>query len=534
MLELKKYGENINMMQERIGGGKPSDKPHKSSLFMKPKDPKAVMHRSADASQQNHYSFQNDKDGEVNNAHYPISNHVSFPSAVVEVNPSEGDGSSTLRSGSNNIADGSAPSSPGSPGGLQIDLDGSGSGQSHSERHSLNKGKLVSSGPSMLNPIKRNSQVVGSLDFNDVGPQTVSLTSPASSNLAKYKRGVKGRKAGVTLSALVSSLTERKRVAEMGVQGGVITPVTASGTPIGGASTHEGMETDQVADESEEAAPSNLTESPFSSIYHDRNKTAIALVDPDAKRVRKRKKLIADLPPKKSARTQATNGKPTTNGSDSAQNHVGEPMLVTTSDNQDIVTGNTTSVSFPASLNVDHPQAKTSSTPALTYSTSASTTHSSFTLGVPSHSTPRTGRGSTPSGTKKKGKSKGTSAHGRSPNKGARSTAAAAQLNANQASSTNASITASVAAINSTVAAQVSSHFTQALSKAHDSTGSLGGVRGEVAAPGLVEEDGSDFEGSGLLADTIRKVDKSFRARVNHMAGGTDDMGYQYFMEKVS
>ena len=38
-------------------------------------------------------------------------------------------------------------------------------------------------------------------------------------------------------------------------------------------------------------------------------------------------------------------------------------------------------------------------------------------------------------------------------------------------------------------------------------------------------------EGSGLLAETMRKVDRSFRARL--VAGSSDDLGYQYFVEKV-
>ncbi len=58
-------------------------------------------------------------------------------------------------------------------------------------------------------------------------------------------------------------------------------------------------------------------------------------------------------------------------------------------------------------------------------------------------------------------------------------------------------------------------------------------VRGGAAAPEPEEEDSSFSEGSGLLAETIRKVDRSFRARLSQMAGGTEDMGYQYFSEKV-
>ena len=60
-------------------------------------------------------------------------------------------------------------------------------------------------------------------------------------------------------------------------------------------------------------------------------------------------------------------------------------------------------------------------------------------------------------------------------------------------------------------------------------------IRGEVAAPGMPSEEMSDFtEGSGLLADTIRKVNSSFFVRLNQMTGSSDDMGYKYFVEKVS
>ena len=44
------------------------------------------------------------------------------------------------------------------------------------------------------------------------------------------------------------------------------------------------------------------------------------------------------------------------------------------------------------------------------------------------------------------------------------------------------------------------------------------------------EEEG--VEGTGLLADTMKKVDRSFRARL--VAGSSEDLGYQYFVEKVS
>lgn len=58
-------------------------------------------------------------------------------------------------------------------------------------------------------------------------------------------------------------------------------------------------------------------------------------------------------------------------------------------------------------------------------------------------------------------------------------------------------------------------------------------VRGELAAPGMSNEMSDFAEGTGLLADTIRKVNTSFLARVNQITGPSDDMGYKYFVEKV-
>lgn len=51
------------------------------------------------------------------------------------------------------------------------------------------------------------------------------------------------------------------------------------------------------------------------------------------------------------------------------------------------------------------------------------------------------------------------------------------------------------------------------------------------AREGTEEGEGNDVEGTGLLAETMRKVDRSFRARL--VAGPSDDLGYQYFVEKV-
>ena len=45
------------------------------------------------------------------------------------------------------------------------------------------------------------------------------------------------------------------------------------------------------------------------------------------------------------------------------------------------------------------------------------------------------------------------------------------------------------------------------------------------------EGEGEGIDGTGLLAETMRKVDRSFRSRL--VAGPSEDLGYQYFVEKV-
>ena len=39
--------------------------------------------------------------------------------------------------------------------------------------------------------------------------------------------------------------------------------------------------------------------------------------------------------------------------------------------------------------------------------------------------------------------------------------------------------------------------------------------------------------GGGLLSETIKKVDRAFKSRLTQLSGPGDDLGYQYFVEKV-
>lgn len=543
MLELKKYGENIEAMREKMGLSKSADKGHKS---FKSKEAKLIVsrgetHQTSGQQNSNHYDQLGQRTEHLNgggNGPYSISNHIPPSAAVVEVNPSGVDGDKTSRLVNRGSSE---PSSPGSPRDLQIDLD-----------RSRSPGKKRTSEPAgMLNAIKRN--IPGSLDFNEGGsPQAVG------GNLSQLSRGVKGRKAGDRLSAVLSNLTAR-RVANasastvIGGQGGTVTAVNAAGLPLsgGGGASAENMDTE----DSEDMNAQGQSDNPFSSIYHDRNKTAIALVDPDShKRKRNINKRFTDQPPpaKKSKVQSSASSKPSSKES--------EPLLTATSVPE--ITVNNNSLGF-VNLRPEVPSAVGSSTSVSPQSSTESPNskggggkghphahtqqqHQShagssaggpgFTLGVsPSKQTNATG--------KKKSKSKSKqSAHGRSPNKGVSktsSTPSRALVTASSSSSSPAA-SATTATVNnlshpspSQAAAAPSSSSS---SSNQESLNNLRiGVRGEEAAPGIEDDDSNDFaEGSGLFADTVRKVNQSFRARVNHLTGNNDDMGYQYFTEKVS
>ena len=64
----------------------------------------------------------------------------------------------------------------------------------------------------------------------------------------------------------------------------------------------------------------------------------------------------------------------------------------------------------------------------------------------------------------------------------------------------------------------------------------------EKAAPpaGVQQEEEGEgqgemmVEGNGLLADTIRQVDRTFKARMDLLTGQPGDLGFKYFTEKVS
>ena len=565
MLELKKYGENIEAMREKMGLSKSSDKLHKS---FKSKEAKLLMSRG-EAHQTSGGGGQHNNHLEQRGEHHlnggsgtgPYSNHIPPSAAVVEVNPSgtDNDKSSHLHE---NVAL-SEPSSPGSPRDLQIDLDNS---------RSPGKKRMGGSSTNVLNAIRRN--IPGSLDFNEgSSPQAVG------GNLSQLSRGVvKGRKAGDRLSAVLSNLTRRAGI--IGGQGGSVTPISVT---IGGSGTSalESMDTD----EPDEANGQGQSDNPFSSIYHDRNKTAIALVDPDShKRKRNINKRFTDQqPPAKKSKVQANasskQSSKETSGTSGASSM--EPALITTSTSE--ITVNNTALSFVnlrpevptavGSTTSVSPQSSTGSPKAkgqhhhphhhhhqqqpsqLQSQLQSSTSSGGITPGGGGGVTATPGRQNNTTGKKKTKKSK-QSAQNRSPTKGVSKAAANSTPNraaVTTSSSSSASHSVSAAAAVTASLTQSSSHTAPATTTTsggatggasvavagatgQDSLSNLRiGVRGEEAAPGINDDDSNDFtEGSGLFADTVRKVNQSFRARVNHLTGNSEDMGYQYFTEKVN
>ena len=520
----------------------------------RPKDVKSrpkVIPRSS-PGQQNHYDFPPslrekqpyNHEGAMDHQNLPISNYVPFSPQLVEVNinVSEGEegsihGNSATLMQSNDYL--SEPSTPGSEPELQIDLGGG--GRRIREKYSPAKARIAPpANRSLLGGIKRNVNPPSSLDFDSGVQKSVSpgTSSPQmvnnSSNLttpkgSSFKR--KGRRPGEALSALANSLYERKRIAEMGGQIAMPTPLQAS-TPMEGAvgAGLETMETDPAQEDSEEATATTLNQQ-FSSIYLDRDKTAIAVVDPDQKRMRKRKKpLTVDPPAKKASRVQSTNK--TVSMQQNAQLEVARDLATPSPSThlpQDVTLhatppGATLQVDIPTIRDIEERPA-----PAIT--------------GTGSGGTGGGGQKGSAGGQKGTGGGQRGGAKGQQHSKAQNTPQSKKRGRPNKAGASKAlhqgaamaGLDTSKNATASPVktATPTTSVPTPSIAMAV-TTQDADGVRGVAIAPGIIEEESQEFlEGSGLLADTIRKVDRSFRARLNQMAGGAEDMGYQYFTEKV-
>lgn len=554
MFELKRYGENIESMREKLGGVK--DKSLKLLMLKNKGGGHSSPQRNSLKSLSQQKSDSSQDDG------LSQANHSPYPPPVVEVTPSDS------ADGVGSLSD-TEVSSPGTPPSLQIDLKGSGHGSGGSRDRTPSKGRAMPSGQSQIGGISRNSQV---LDFgSDSGAQSVVVRSPSTNSGSKMKR--KGMIAGAALNALVSTL-QRKRVAEQVCS---LTPVhqgAALGMPVAGGQKEAESGKPKVTEE----APQEKTSSPFSSMYVQSCKTAVTIVDPDQKRPkRKTLKGGSETPvPPASKRARLTNNtvaaaiaaaeSSSNSKSDGDAMSIGDPLAfaakVQEFSNAAISALNTTTAApsmattiasishpVPASLKsgvAANVRASVSTSPNSSGGASNNSGFSAATLGLPGLPKSR----AITSGVKKKGgKRPADKNRGRkSPHtKGAGKAAFLANSIQPAAPVTTVSSLAALISAPTNIVPSTSTAETAATTRANFMRQVTQGstistpraaeevVRGETAAPGMGGDEIGDFGGgTGLLAETIRKVDTALQARVNHMTGHSDDMGYRYFVEKVS
>lgn len=510
MYELKKYRENINDMFEKMSGGKGPTNTAAEMIEKAVKDSKSGKARESAAtaaSQSNHVDYHSQKSSTpVNNNHLPVSNYVPFLPQLVEVSVNLSDsedgsmhGNSATLMHSMEGTGMSEPSSPGSEPELRIDLGGSSSsrvgGKIVRDKHSPSKSRVAPpANHSLLGSLKRRAP-------QDISPDT-QPPSILGHGAPKGSKKRKVRKPGEALSALLTSLTERNLKAagsdvSAGMSGGAA-PAQCNTADGGNGQSRDGTDID--GDESEVSLDSK-----FSSIYHEHSKTAIAVVDPDQKRsVRKKRKVMeqpATLPPKKAARVQKTLQAPTSDAPLEAASNTHSKQMLQLMARQIAaqLQGNSQSQVQSESLSVVKPSQSHPLTAQTTTSTTSAPVH---TLAQPSNQKQT-------SNTHAVKKSKSGAASSSQPAPPTPSTTSNMLLRPNLA--------------------------TVSVSSAQESVQDAAGVRETSTAATLEDMYNPDLaEGSGLLADTIRKVDRSFRTRVNQIAGASEDMGYQYFTEKVT
>ena len=505
-------------------------------------------------------------------------------------------------------------SSPGTPPSLQIDLDG-GSSRNRLDK-SPNRGRAIPSGGRSLFDGIRSSQVSGTLDFPNGGGNSMQavLMNPPSSQPNAVREKKKGGKAGASLSALISTLTQRRMVGQgsnapvhVASEGG-----TAAVSPAAGG-TPQNSDADMAKQKSAEESQ-DVTSSPFSSIYVSSNKTAIAVVDPNQKRPkRKTLKGATGEPPAKKARVA---GSMTTGGGAGDLQGITDPAAYVAKIQEygSAVIGALNKSASPApsvpvssapvsslpTVRPEPPAPKlappavpqsdvTTTSMDVSPSTSTTSNSNSITTSVPMP-VPGTVQPRVVSGGGSKKKKRLDKNRGRSPYKvqagGISKPVVPSPPQKMAAPSVLSALTAAIATPTmttttqpaipiTTIAAQTPPSSTapptsqpgaasllqqvsQLVASRHDSPGSSTGsvdVRGEAAvgqsaavaaavaaaaaaAAAAAEDSGiSDYVNgnvTGLMADTMRRVNASFVTRVNQMTGPSEDMGYKYFMEKVS
>lgn len=309
MDELAKYRQNINQMVQQMASGKSADSFISEKIDEAPKfPPKAkdlsslppiprkanvkpaagggvggrvqtsspAVQPSISSSNYNGYKDEPEpKKPEL--ASFPVSNHLPCSPQIVMVNPSFSEfEDSTIHGNSasfphSNDTSGSRsnPSSPGSEIGLRIDLEGS----------DLDQRKNMKCLAPMKKKKVKNANVADTFYDTNLGTATSSSLDVRMIMPTAYRSS--SSRPGDVLSSITHTLAEKRalEMKERGVSGGV-----AQVNQQGGI-----VEDNDI----------NMEEA-FSSVY-PRDKLAIAVVDPDAKRS-KRKKKIDVSPVKRSKR----------------------------------------------------------------------------------------------------------------------------------------------------------------------------------------------------------------------------------------
>ena len=562
MYELKRYRENINVMLERMGGKvtntNSTPKPPRELKLTKPTKEVAQpspgqVHNHVDYSQQEGTRYS--QEPVITLQTLPVSNYVPFSPQLVEVNVNLSeteDGSMHGNSATlmHSLAI-SEPSTPGSEPELQIDLGEPGGAEqrwrAQQERHSpANIRVTPPAKSSMLGGLNRTPMI---LNINSSRQSVASpiVSSPQVSGSSpvlwtpNFKRGLRGRKPGEALSALATSLAERKRVAELGSQTPMLTtPTSALGDREGGygnGNYQEAMEMDTSLEDSDEVKATQLN-SQFSSVYLDRAKTAIAVVDPDQKRLRKRKKIAVEQTPKKVPRIQNTSKIVTSIANISDLDMHGETMAasLTSQVNAAVNLGRQDS---PSNGRAETLKVKLTQNGQTSPGRAVSASPGGGGAGVGRKLGGLSGKGGN---SKAGGKGKGgkfiIGSHAGKKAKGRAKNASLAKSSSVWPAKTTSAATPTTAVSSHSTSPQLNPVFTPLASQDSSLTATTTPMTARegvaMARYGLVEEETPEFaEGSGLLAETVQKVDRSFRARINQMAGSSEDMGYQYFSEKV-
>ena len=241
-----------------------------------------------------------------------------------------------------------------------------------------------------------------------------------------------------------------------------------------------------------EQAQTSLS-SQFSSIY-PKEKTAIAVVDPDQKRVRKRKGNDPDNPPPPKKPIQAPKGKAHTQSSSASQFALPIVTMATAVPSVIVATSEPTPPPQSQLLPPPVPQSFAPSPSAQAMEPA------------------QTARISSPSDPQGSGASKGA--------KRMKSMKPEVKQLANPVVvSSSAGQVTTAPTTNNTLAPPSAERVVTPVT-AHQ------GGEGEGQEEDLVE-------GSGLLADTIRQVDRTFKARMDLLTGQPGDLGFKYFTENV-